>query len=265
VLEGALELAVSAAYAAGELLLARLDTPLDTRSKGLRDVVTAVDLEAQSLIAGRLLARFPDHGIWAEEGDAAARGAVSEYTWIIDPLDGTNNYSRRHPTFCVSIALAHGSEVILGAVYEPLRDFLFHGQRGMGAFVNEQPLRVSAVSQWSQAMVGNDWARAQATRERVLRMVSAIVPHVFTQRTLGAAALGFCYVAAGWLDAYFSLHLNAWDMAAGALFVEEAGGMVTTTEGLPWGLGAGACLASNGLLHPHLLQAAREALSDEKP
>ena len=261
-LEGALELAVGAAYAAGELLLARLDTPLDIRSKGLRDVVTAVDLEAQSLIAGRLLQRFPDHAIWAEEGDAAVRGAASEFTWIIDPLDGTNNYSRHHPTFCVSIALAHGSDIVLGAVYEPLRDFLFHGQRGMGAFVNDRPLRVSATGQWSQAMVGNDWARSEPTRAGVLRMVNAIVPKVYTQRTLGAAALGFCYVAAGWLDAYFSLHLNAWDMAAGALFVEEAGGVVTTTEGLPWRLATGGCLVSNGALHPHLLQAAREALGD---
>lgn len=262
-LEGALELAVSTAYAAGELLLARLDTPLDTRSKGLRDVVTAVDLEAQSLIVERLLSHFPGHGFWAEEGDAAGRGTVSEYTWIIDPIDGTNNFSRRHPTFCVSIALAHGADVVLGVVYEPLRDFLFHGQRGMGAFVNDRRLRVSATSQWSQAMVANDWARSQPTRERVLRMVDAIVPQIFTQRTLGAAALGFCYVAAGWLDAYFSLHLNAWDMAAGALFVEEAGGVVTTTEDVPWGLATGGYLASNGLLHPHLLQAARAAPANQ--
>jgi len=260
VLEAALELAISTAYAAGELLLARLDTPLDTRSKGLRDVVTAVDLEAQSLIAERLLARFPDHGIWAEEGDAASRGTVSEYTWIIDPLDGTNNYSRHHPTFCTSIALARGTEVVLGAVYEPMRDFLFHGQRGIGAYVNGQRLGVSATSQWSQAMVANDWARSELTRTRVLRMVNATVPQIFTQRTLGAAALGFCYVAAGWLDVYFSLHLNAWDMAAGALFVEEAGGMVTAMDGHPWELEANACLASNGRLHPYLLQAARQAL-----
>jgi myo-inositol-1(or 4)-monophosphatase len=246
------------------MLQERLPDPHDVRLKGIRDVVTEVDLEAQSHIVQRLKARFPDHAVWAEEGDAAAVGADAPYTWIVDPLDGTNNYSRRHPTFAVSIALAREGQVLLGVVLEPLRRFLFHGVRGGGAFVNGQPLQVSDVAQWSRALVACDWAHDQVTRNQVLEIVNLIVPEVHTFRTLGAAALGFCYVAAGWLDVYFSLHLNPWDMAAGALFVEEAGGRVTAPDGAPWSLAKGGFLASNGHLHPHLHQAAMEVLHDDK-
>jgi myo-inositol-1(or 4)-monophosphatase len=257
----ALETAITTAREAGELLSRRLQDTHDIRRKGERDVVTEVDLEAQSLIVERLQADFPSHAIWAEEGDAARVGAHGGYTWIVDPLDGTNNYSRQHPTFAVSIGLARGGDVLLGAVYEPLRDFLFHGQRGHGAFVNGRRLRVSPVMDWSQALIACDWARNQPTRAQVLRMVDILVPEVLTFRALGAAALGFCYVAAGWLDGYFSLHLSPWDMAAGVLFVEESGGTVTTPVGEPWNLVAGGFLASNGHVHPHLLRTAREALS----
>jgi myo-inositol-1(or 4)-monophosphatase len=261
--DGALETAISAAREAGDLLKRRFQDTHDIRHKGIRDVVTEVDLEAQALIAERLRSRFPSHSIWAEEGDAARVGARAGYTWVVDPLDGTSNYSRQHPTFAVSIALALGREVLLGAVYEPIRDFLFHGRRGGGAFVNGRPLLTSAVSEWGQALVACDWARDQATRARVLRMVDSLIPEVFTFRALGAAALGFCYVAAGWLDGYFGLYLNPWDVAAGALFVEEAGGTVTGVAGEPWGLVAGGFLASNGPLHPHLVRTAGTARDAE--
>jgi myo-inositol-1(or 4)-monophosphatase len=219
-----------------------------------------LDFEAQSLISQRILERFPDHAIWAEEGDAAQVGASAPYTWIIDPIDGTNNYSRGHPMYSVSIALHHEDEVVLGAVYEPERDLLFLGQRGQGATVNGRPMRVSPQSDWSEAMVACDWARSDLTRSRVLRIVNEIVPEIHSFRTMGSAALGFCYVAAGWLEAYFSLHLSPWDLAAGALFVEEAGGRVTLPDGSPWRLYTGGMLASNGLVHEHLVQAASVAV-----
>ena len=263
--ELSLDMAIATAREAGDLVVQRLETPVAVRSKGLRDVVTDVDIEAQTLISERLRVLFPEHAIWAEEGDAAAVGSHEGYTWIVDPLDGSNNYSRRHPTFAVSIALALDGEVLLGAVYEPLRGFLFHAQRGQGAFVNGRPLNVSAVAEWGGAMVACDWARDQTTRLQVLHMVALLIPEIHTFRTIGAAALGFCYVAAGWLDAYFSLHLSPWDMAAGALILEEAGGTVTTAEGTPWQLVAGGFLASNSSLHPHLLHSALDALGHPKP
>ncbi|MDH7487621.1 MAG: inositol monophosphatase family protein [Anaerolineae bacterium] len=260
-LRAALETAKAVARETGQLLRERLDASFTVRHKGLRDLVTEADLAAQALISERLRASFPGHAIWAEEGDAATVGTGAEYTWIVDPLDGTNNYSRRHPTFAVSIALAQGSQVLLGAVYEPLRDFLFYGQRGQGAFVNGRPLRVSPVADWNQALVACDWAREENLRAGVLHMVNRIAPQVFSFRSLGSAALGFCYVAAGWLDGYFSLHLQPWDVAAGALFVSEAGGAVTMAEGTPWTLTSGGFLVSNGQVHPYLLDAAREALA----
>ncbi|MBC8450130.1 MAG: inositol monophosphatase [Chloroflexi bacterium] len=251
---------MATAQEAGELLCEWLHASLTIQHKGPRDLVTEADLAAQALITERLQASFPGHAIWAEEGDAATVGAGADYTWIVDPLDGTNNYSRRHPTFAVSIALAQGSEVLLGVVYEPLRDFLFYGQRGQGAFVNGRPLQVSPVADWTQALVACDWAREEDIRAGVLHMVNLIAPEVHTFRSLGSAALGFCYVAAGWLDGYFSLHLQPWDVAAGALFVAEAGGAVTMAEGAPWTLTSGGFLASNGWVHPHLLDAAQAAL-----
>ena len=271
-LDTAMALAASVARETGELIRrGRADdqharsklhghSKLRVQSKGPRDIVTALDLEAQALISGRILDRFPDHAVWAEEGDAAKVGAAAPYTWIIDPIDGTNNFSRGHPMYSVSIALHHQGQVILGAVYEPERDLLFLGQRGEGATVNGRPLRVSPQSDWAEAMVSCDWARSDLTRSRVLRIVSEIVPEIHSFRTMGSAALGFCYVAAGWIEAYFSLFLNAWDLAAGALFVEEAGGKVTLPDGSPWKLTAGGLIASNGLVHHHLVQAASAAL-----
>jgi len=260
-LEAALEIAIATAREAGALLRERLQETIAVQYKGRRDLVTEADLAAQALITQRLQASFPGHAIWAEEGDAATVGVGADYTWIVDPLDGTNNYSRRHPTFAVSIALAQGSEILLGAVYEPLRDVLFYSQRGQGAFVNGRPLQVSAVADWSQALVACDWAREEDLRAGVLHMVNRIAPAVFSFRSLGSAALGFCYVAAGWLDGYFSLYLQPWDVAAGTLFVAEAGGLVTTAEGAPWTLTSGGFLVSNGQVHAHLLDAAQAALS----
>mgnify|MGYP005850534783 CR=1 FL=1 len=257
----ALEIAKAIARETGQLLRERLDASFSIQHKGLRDLVTEADLAAQALITERLQASFPGYAIWAEEGDAATVGTSAGYTWIVDPLDGTNNYSRRHPTFAVSIALAQGSQVLLGVVYEPLRDFLFYGQRGQGAFVNGRPLQVSPVADWNQALVACDWAREENLRAGVLHMVNRIAPQVFSFRSLGSAALGFCYVAAGWLDGYFSLHLQPWDVAAGALLVSEAGGAVTMAKGTPWTLTSGGFLASNGKVHAHLLDAAQAALS----
>jgi myo-inositol-1(or 4)-monophosphatase len=270
-----LQTAILAAREAGSILLENLKKPRRTKVKGLRDIVTDADAKAQRAIIEIIQARFPSHDIISEESDlgskdqADVKGGSDElttgdgrrspdrarcpYTWIVDPLDGTTNYSRRLPCFCTSIALSHQGVVILGVVYDPLRDDLFQAERGKGAYLNGESLRVSHVESLAGALVGFDWARAQAEREVIAHLVAQMALQVRTLRTLGAAALGLCYVAAGWLDVYFHFSLSAWDAAAGALIVQEAGGVASDFTGHPWQIGSRRCLASNGLLHDEML------------
>jgi len=252
-----LETAVLAAREAGSILLDNLRKPRQTKVKGLRDIVTDADMKAQRAIIEIIQARFPDHDILSEESDPGAKGQATttgrSYTWIVDPLDGTTNYSRRLPFFCTSIALSHQGEVILGVVFDPLRDDLFQAERGKGAYLNGESLRVSQVGSLASALVGLDWARAQEKREVIARLVARMALQIRTLRTLGAAALGLCYVAAGWLDAYFHFSLRPWDAAAGALMVQEAGGTASDFTGHPWQTHSRRCMASNGLLHDGML------------
>jgi myo-inositol-1(or 4)-monophosphatase len=252
-----LQTAILAAREGGAILLDNLKKPRQTKVKGLRDIVTDADVKAERAIIEIIQARFPNHDILSEESDPSSKSqpAVkgSSYTWIIDPLDGTTNYSRRFPCFCTSIALSHQGKVILGVVYDPLRDCLFQAERGKGAYLNVESLRVSRVESPADALVGFDWARTQAEREVVVRLMARMALQVRTLRTLGVAALGLCYVAAGWLDVYWHFSLKPWDAAAGALMVQEAGGMTSDFTGHLWQTHSERCLASNGLLHDEML------------
>jgi myo-inositol-1(or 4)-monophosphatase len=213
-------------------------------------------MKAQRGIIEIIQARFPNHDILPEESDPGSKDQAAvkghPYTWIIDPLDGTTNYSRRLPYFCTSVALSQRGEVILGVVYDPLRNCLFQAERGKGAYLNGESLQVSQVKSLGDALVGLDWAHAQAERQITAQWVARMALQVRTLRTLGAAALGLCYVAAGWLDVYFHFSLRAWDAAAGALIVQEAGGSASDFTGRPWQTYSKRCLASNGLLHDQM-------------
>jgi myo-inositol-1(or 4)-monophosphatase len=251
-----LQTAILAVREAASILLDNLNKPRQTKVKGLRDIVTDVDIKAQRAIIEIIQARFPNHDILSEESDPGSKDQAvvkgHPYTWIVDPLDGTTNYSRHLPCFCTSVALSHHREVILGVVYDPLHDYLFQAERGKGAYLNGESLRVSRVGSLADALVGLDWAHAQAEREVTAQWVSHMALQVRTLRTLGAAALGLCYVAAGWLDVYFHFSLRAWDAAAGALIVQEAEGSASDFSGHPWQTHSKRCLASNGLLHDEM-------------
>jgi myo-inositol-1(or 4)-monophosphatase len=251
-----LQTAILAAREAGSILVDNLKKPRQTKVKGLRDIVTDADLMAQQAIIEIIQARFPNHDILAEESDLGSRGQAAmkghPYTWLVDPLDGTTNYSRLFPCFCTSIALSHQGEVILGVVYDPLRDDFFQAERGEGAYLNGASLQVSQVESPADALAGFDWARAQTERETVARLMARLALQIRTLRTLGTAALGLCYVAAGWLDVYSHYSLKPWDAAAGALIVQEAGGSATDFSGRPWQTHSRRCLASNGLLHDEI-------------
>ncbi len=247
-----LETAIEATRQVGPILLERFGKSQEIRIKGLRDIVTETDLAAQAKAVEVIRSRYPAHDIWAEEVGQTPDG-MSEYCWIVDPLDGTTNYARGFPCFSVSIGLSYRGEVILGVVYDPLRDQLFRAQRGQGAYLNGERIHIGSAERLIDAVVGLDWARQQEVRCQVAQLVATVAPEVVTLRSIGSAALGLCSVAAGWTDAYFNLSLAPWDVAAASVIIQEAGGIVSDLAGLPWHPKPGSCLASNGLIHQAIL------------
>jgi myo-inositol-1(or 4)-monophosphatase len=250
-----LDTAIEAARAAGQEIIRRWPQERDVRSKGFRDIVTDADLAAQEALIAIIRARFPQHGILSEEGLAPTNNA--DTVWVLDPLDGTTNYARRLPSFSVSVAVARRDALIVGVVYDPLRDYIFCAERGAGATWNGQRLHVSQVDDLGQAVAGVDFAREPAIRSSQMATMVVCSERIRTFRSFGSAALGLCFVAAGWLDAYFHLSLAPWDVAAGALMVTEAGGAITSTDGKPWSYTQPRCLATNGKLHSEFLELMR--------
>lgn len=245
--------AEQAAHTAGALIRRKLAEPLQVTSKGFRDLVTDADLAAQEQITDTIRQHFPDHGFLAEEknSDLPPSGPVR---WIIDPIDGTSNYSRSLPIFCVSIAVAVAEEVVAGVIYDPTGDELFSAVRGQGATVNGQPLRVSSTADLAEAIVGVDWGRQQAIRQRSLEALNRFAHQVRSIRALGSSALALAWVAAGRMDLYGNYRLSAWDIAAGGLLIHEAGGLMSDLHGVPVRLVENTpCVASNGLLHEQFL------------
>lgn len=247
-----LETAIEAARWAGQVLLTEFGKSQEIRSKGLRDIVTGADLAAQARAVEIIRSRYPDHDIWGEESGQVPDGA-SNYCWIVDPLDGTTNYSRGYPCFSVSIGMSHRGEIVLGVVYDPLRDQMFQAQRGQGAYLNNDRIHVRAVERLIDAVVGLDWPRKQDLRCQMAQLVAEVAPRVGTLRSTGSAALGLCCVAAGWIDTYFHLSLKPWDVAAASVIIQEAGGAISDIAGLPWQPDSENCLASNGLIHEVML------------
>lgn len=256
-----LQTASRAARAAGKLLREKFNTPRTVRSKGKRDIVTDADYAAESTVRDILLTRFPQDLFLSEEGDAAERQALWDQVtrnddlglWVVDPLDGTTNYARRQPTFSVSIALVRRGAVQVGVVYDPMRDELFAAERARGAYLNGQRIAASHIGAFANAVIGTEWARAQPLRERTAALLARMAVRVMSVRCGGSAALSLSYIAAGRLDAYFHLSLYPWDVAAGALLIEEAGGRVTTLQGEPWSVHSQAYVATNGHLHRQML------------
>lgn len=242
-----LHVALEAAYAAGRVIREGTRRTVDVQTKGLRNLLTDVDLAAESAILDAIRARYPDHDLLTEETPPQAR--TSPYCWVIDPLDGTANFAHRYPCFCTSIALTVDDEPIAGVAYDPMREHLLSAALDEGATLNGEPLRVSETEHLIEAFIGMDWTRDSALREHGARIIAHLMPHCNELRVCGSAVLGICYVAAGWWDAYWHLGPQPWDTAAATLIVREAGGQVTDLAGEPYRLGTGPYLASNGKLH----------------
>jgi myo-inositol-1(or 4)-monophosphatase len=250
--------AVDAARAAGRLLRDELSGARRIAYKGSpTNLVTEMDQRAEALILGRLRGAFPDDAILAEERGAA--GGRSGRRWIVDPLDGTTNYAHGLPLFGVSIALEEARRLVLGVVYDPMRDELFVGERGGGATLNDAPIRVSATRSIDESLLVTGFPYdIRETADTNLPEYAAMSLRARAVRRLGSAVIDLAYVACGRFDAYWELRLGAWDVAAGAVLVEEAGGRVTGIDGHALDVDAPTLLASNGLIHDEMLAALRE-------
>jgi myo-inositol-1(or 4)-monophosphatase len=228
--------------------------------KGTIDLVTEVDLECERMCRGVLAERFPDHDILAEElGATGASRTPSRFRWVFDPLDGTTNYAHGLPIYCSSLALEIDGRAEVGAIYDPTRKELFTAERGQGARVNGVPLNVSSTDALIDALLVTGFPYdVHKHTDDLVGLFGAFLGRARAVRRLGSAALDLCYVAAGRLDGFWEQHLHAWDVAAGALILEEAGGRITGTDGSPFRADAGHLVSSNGRIHDAMLAVIRD-------
>ncbi len=248
------EVAILAARAAGQLIRESFGKMQFTQFKrNAIDLVTETDRQAEALIVSILQRQFPEYGVLSEEG-SSFQGSLQEF-WIIDPLDGTTNYTHGYPMVAVSIALARQDEILLGVVYNPLADELFVAEKGRGATLNDHPIHVSSTSSLAESLLASGFPYDAWYSERDnTREWRQFLKRVTSLRSDGSAALDLCQVACGRLDGYWELDLDPWDMAAGSLIVQEAGGRVTDAQGEPFSPYRRSIVASNGHIHYEMLE-----------
>ncbi len=266
-----LTIAVKAARRAGNVINrgARDLDLLTVTSKGPKDFVSEVDREAERQIVETLLGAYPDHAILAEEGTAKGANADAENVWIIDPLDGTTNFLHGFPQYCVSIALSHRGQVTQAVIYDPCRNDLFTATRGRGAFLNDRRMRVSRRHQLRDCLIGTGFPfRDGSYLDTYLKMMKTMIEHTAGLRRPGAAALDLAYVAAGFYDGFWEVGLNPWDVAAGSLLVQEAGGLIGDLSGEGDYLHGGQVIAANPKIFAQMVSALapyRRELIRERP
>jgi myo-inositol-1(or 4)-monophosphatase len=219
-----LDAAVEAARAAGELLRRNFQQPLRVSSSEAHDIKLEIDVRAQDLITESLLKKFPEHALYGEEGIVGDQ--ESDHQWVVDPLDGTVNYFYGIPHFCVSIALRFMGEIIVGVIYDPMREELWATQKGGQPALNGKPFRVSERADLAESVISVGLSKTGVTIEAGLPLLQEMVHRARKCRLMGSAALDMAYVACGRLDAYIEQGISLWDIAAGWILVETAGGSV---------------------------------------
>ena len=259
-----LNIAIRAARSAGNIIMRyanRVDT-LEVTSKARNDFVTDVDKMAEKEIISILRRSFPSHGILAEE--SGSDSGKDDYLWVIDPLDGTTNFVRGFPQFAVSIALKHKGRLDQAVIYDPVRQELFTASKGAGAQLNNRRLRVTSQSSLEGALLGTGFPfRQQQHLDAYMGMFKALFPDTAGIRRAGAASLDLAYVAAGRLDGFWEFGLSEWDMAAGALLVKEAGGIVTNFRGEDSYLQSGNIICGTPKVHRAILRSIQEFIPNE--
>jgi myo-inositol-1(or 4)-monophosphatase len=228
------------------------------REKGRFDLVTEADVAAQKNIQDYLSGRFPGHGFLGEEAEARGRpGADAPPTWIVDPIDGTTNYVHDCPFYCVSIGLQREAELVVGVVYDPCRQEMFAAAKGQGAWLNERRLQTSSAQRLDEALLATGFPPDLRGQERTLDWWRFFSLRTRSLRRTGSTALNMAYVAAGRFDAYWAFDNHVWDVAGATVLVREAGGIVSNIDGSDYDPYTADALASNGPLHPVLLEAMR--------
>jgi myo-inositol-1(or 4)-monophosphatase len=255
-----LDLAIRAAREAGEILQQYAARGFHIANKGRIDLVTEADLASERHIKGLIISHYPSHHILAEESGISRQGEMADdYLWIIDPLDGTTNFSHGLPCYAVSIGIERSGEMIYGVIYDPTRDELFAAERGGGAMLNGKKIVVSDIDHLERALLVSGFP--YDIRERMDEYLPAwrkFLEKAQGVRRLGAASIDMCAVASGRMDGFWEHGLNPWDTAAGWLLIEEAGGLVTKMDGSPFDNNKGNLLCTNGKIHEAMLAVLEE-------
>jgi myo-inositol-1(or 4)-monophosphatase len=247
-----LNFAIETARDAGQLLLEKFGRKLTVSKKGDINLVTEADLASEALIVERIKSYYPKHAILAEESGEAKIDGGSEWKWIIDPLDGTTNFAHGYPCWSVTIALEHNGEVVIGVTFDPTRNELFAAERGRGASLNNKPIRVSETEDLAEALIVTGFPYDFKRREDFARHLTAFLLQSRGVRRDGSAAIDMAYLAGGRFDGFWEEGLNPWDMAAGVLLIEEAGGQVTGYDNSRFSIYKPPILATNGLIHTQM-------------
>ena len=248
-----LDVALEASRTAGEIIRGGWNSDRQITFKGRADIVTDIDVAAEKAVLEIVTGAFPDFGVLAEESQPVA--GASNYTWVVDPLDGTRNYAHGIPHFCTIVALAEGADIVAGVIYDPVRDEMFSAAKGEGAFLNGDRIRVSESEELSRCLLSFDLGYVDEKAGLALDMIRSLWPGMYSVRMMGTAGLGLAYAASGRVDLFFHHSLSPWDLATGLLLVREAGGVVTDRQGTPADLFSPSVICSSAPLVEAFLKA----------
>ncbi|MBA3632408.1 MAG: inositol monophosphatase [Acidobacteria bacterium] len=250
-----LNFAIETAREAGQILLEKFGRKINISFKGNINLVTEADLASEKYIIEKIRSYYPKHSILAEESGESVVIIEGEkaWKWIIDPLDGTTNYAHGYPCFCITLALEHNGEIVVGVTFDPTRDELFAAEKGQGATLNGRPIRVSDTEKLSEALLVTGFPYDFAQRKNFARHFTEFILKSRGLRRDGSAAIDMAYVACGRFDGFWEEGLHPWDVAAGVLLIEEAGGRVSYYDDSPFSIYAPPICANNGLIHAEML------------
>jgi myo-inositol-1(or 4)-monophosphatase len=255
-------IAIEAAKLAGRILKQHAGKALNIQQKSgqEKNLVTEIDKKSEEIIIDTIKKHYPSHDILAEE--SGTKGTSSDYRWIIDPLDGTTNFTHGLPVFCVSIGLERKGELIAGVIYDPNLDELFTAEKGNGAFLNGKRLHVSGTTDLGRSLLvtGFPYNITENPNHAVEHFIHFLMKAQGVRR-MGSAAIDLAYVAAGRFDGFWEVALHPWDMAAGVLLVEEAGGKLTNFSGEPLNIYQKEMVASNGFVHQAIVELLRHPIT----